>query len=285
MPHELLAVAHRLGRQHGVVADDDGVLEAAAADEAVLDEVLDLLVKTKRPRLGDLALPRLGRQLDAEKLGEPSALVGAGARDLEAVVREGGYHRAVVRVLDRLGDLHRLDAFRLRLDAGIANHLAELPRAAVGHGRFARVNLDDGVSHPKTVQGRQHMLHRLHLGVALGERGRAVGLGDVPDLRRDLRAAVEIHSAKDDAGIRRSGQQGHRDLVSAVQADAGKARRLGQCLLLQHGAHLTGERGRWQGQRPVQPRIVALRSPRRRSITFPCTASTCLSFSVPSAER
>ena len=227
VPHELLAVAHRLGRQHSVVADDDGVLEAAAPNEAVLDEVLDLLVKTKRPRLGDLALPRLGRQLDAEKLGEPSALVGAGARDLEAVVREGGYHRAVVRVLDRLGDLHRLDAFRLCLDAGLAYHFAELPRTTVGHGRFARVKLDDGVGHPKTVQRRQHMLHRLHLGVAPGQRGRTVGLRDIPDLRRDLRTAVEVHSAKDDPGIRRSGQQGHRDLVAAVQADAGKARRLG----------------------------------------------------------
>ena len=257
MPNKLLAVAHRLSRQHSVVTDDDGILEAAAADEAVLDEVLYLLVKTKRPRVGNLDLPRLGCQLDAEKLGEPSALVGACASDLEAGVREGGYHRAVVRVLYRRGDLHRLDALRLRLDAGLAYHFTELPRTTVGHGRFARVKLDDDVGHPKTVQRSQHMLHRLHLGVAPGQRCRTVSLGDIPDLRRDLRTAIEIHSTKEDPGIRRSGQKGHRDLVPAVQAYAGKTRRLGQCLLLQHATHLTGGRDCLQGQHQseqTQPR-------------------------------
>jgi hypothetical protein len=42
-----------------------------------------------------------------------------------------------------------------------------------------------------------------------------------------------------------------------MQADAGKACRLGQCLLVQHAAHLTGGRGRWQGQHQfeqTQPR-------------------------------
>ena len=50
---ELLRIAQRLVRQHGVVTDDHGVLEAAAFDQAVLDEELDLLEKAKGPRVSN----------------------------------------------------------------------------------------------------------------------------------------------------------------------------------------------------------------------------------------
>ena len=237
VPHELLAVTHRLSRQHGVFTNDDGVLEATTADQAVFDQELNFLVKTERSRVGDLAFPRLGRQLDAEKLGEASALVGAGAGDFEAVEREGVHHRFLVRVFDRLGDDDRLGLFRLRLDAGLVDHPAELPGTAVGDGWFVGIDLDDRVGDTKTGQRCEDMLHRLHLGLATGKGCRAGGFRDVLDLGRDLRAAVEVDTAKEDPRVGRCGQQGHGDLVSTVQADAGKARRPGQCLLLQHGAH------------------------------------------------
>jgi hypothetical protein len=88
VPHKFLAVTQRLGRENGVVADNDGVFQAAAFDEAVLDEELDLLKKTKRPRVGDFADPGLRRKFDAEELGETAFGVGAGASDLEPFVRK-----------------------------------------------------------------------------------------------------------------------------------------------------------------------------------------------------
>ena len=72
VPHEFLGITQRLGRQHGVVANDHRVFQAAALDQAVLDEILDLLVKTKRPRMGQFLFPRLGRDFRAVKLGEPA---------------------------------------------------------------------------------------------------------------------------------------------------------------------------------------------------------------------
>ena len=67
VPHKFLRIAQRLGRQHGVVADDDGVFQAAALDESVLDEKFDFLEKAKRPRVGQFLFPRLRRDFRADK--------------------------------------------------------------------------------------------------------------------------------------------------------------------------------------------------------------------------
>ncbi len=83
VPDEFLRVAQRLGGQDGVVADDHGVFQAAALDQAVLDQVFDLLEKTKRPRMGQFALPGFRRHLEAVKLGEAPFGIRAGASDLQ----------------------------------------------------------------------------------------------------------------------------------------------------------------------------------------------------------
>ena len=59
VPHEFLAIPQRLGRQHRVVADDHGVFQAAALDQAVLEQKFNLLKKTKRPRVRQLLFPGL----------------------------------------------------------------------------------------------------------------------------------------------------------------------------------------------------------------------------------
>ena len=104
VPDKFLRITQRLGRQHGVVADDHGVFQAAAFDQAVLDQVLDLLVKTKRARVRQFLLPGLGREFDAVKLREAALLVRAGAGDLEAVVGKQRHHRFAHLQLDRRGD-------------------------------------------------------------------------------------------------------------------------------------------------------------------------------------
>ena len=102
--HEFLRIAKRLIGQHRVVADDHCVLEAAALDEPVADEELDLLVETERARVRQVPLPGLGRHLEAVVLGETAFLVGAGAGDLEALVRKEGHHAIARLQFDRGGD-------------------------------------------------------------------------------------------------------------------------------------------------------------------------------------
>ncbi len=55
VPHEFLRVPQRLGGQHRVIANHHGVLQAAAADQAVLDEIFDFLVKTEGARMRQLS--------------------------------------------------------------------------------------------------------------------------------------------------------------------------------------------------------------------------------------
>ena len=103
VPHEFLRIPQRLGRQHRVVADDNGVLQAAALDEAVLDEVFNLLVKAKRPRVRQFLFPRLGRDFRAVKLREPALLVRARAGDFETVVGKQRHHRLARFQFNRRG--------------------------------------------------------------------------------------------------------------------------------------------------------------------------------------
>ncbi len=58
VPDKFLGIPQRLGRQHRVVADDHRVFQAAALDEAVFDEMLNLLVKAKRPGVRQFPSPR-----------------------------------------------------------------------------------------------------------------------------------------------------------------------------------------------------------------------------------
>ena len=58
-----------------------------------------------------------------------------------------------------------------------------------------------------TGECRQHVLDRLNLRVALGQRRRAVGLADVVDARFDLRFALQIHATKADPAVGRRRQK------------------------------------------------------------------------------
>ena len=237
VPDEFLRVAQRLGGQHRVVANHHGVLQAAALDQAVLDQVLDLLVEAERAGVRQVALPGRGRQLEAVELGEAALLVRAGAGDLERLIREQRHHRLAHLQFDRRRDRVRLAAFVLGHDARALDHLAILARAAVRDGRLVGVQLHDGVVNAVAGKGRQHVLHRVDARVAFGQGGRAVVLDDVLRARLDFRLALQVNPAETDAGVGRRREESHGHPVAAVQADPGITRRAIECLLLYHATH------------------------------------------------
>ena len=67
---EFLRVTQRFVGEHGVLADDDGVLQTAALDQAVTEKLLNLLEETERARVCHVARPGLWVDLGMVILAE-----------------------------------------------------------------------------------------------------------------------------------------------------------------------------------------------------------------------
>ena len=252
VPHKFLGIPQRFGCQHRVVADDDGIFQAAALDEAVFDEELDFLVKTKCPCVRQFRLPGLGGDFRAVKLGEPAFFVRAGAGDFEGLVGKQRHHRLAHLQFNRLGGRIRFALFRQRRDAGFLNDFAELARTAVGDGRFVGVQLHDGVVDAITRQRREDVFDGVNFHIAPGERRRAGRFADIFHARLDFRFAFEVHAAEAHAAVGGRRQNRHVHPVAVVQADAGKTGGAIKGLLIKHG---------WIRQNAGQVGKVTLQSP------------------------
>ncbi len=234
VPHEFIGIPQRFGGEHRVVADDHRVFQATALDEAVFNQKLDFLVKTKRARVGQFLFPRFGRDFRAVKLGEPAFFVRAGAGDFEDLVGKQRHRRLTHAQFNRLGGREWLAFFRLRRDAGRLDDFAKLARTAVGNGRLVRIQLNHGVVNAVTRQRREHVLDGVNFHIAFGQRRGTVGFADIFHTRLDFRLAFEIHAAEPHAAVCGRGEDGHVYPVAAVQANAGKTRGTIKSLLVEH---------------------------------------------------
>ena len=194
--HELLGIPEGFGGQDSVVADDDGIFEAAALDEAVFDEELDFLVEAEGPGMAEFLFPGSWGHLGGKMLGEPSTAIRAGARDAEAVVGKGGDDSIAEGQLDGGGQLVGFALLGLGDDAGVANDLGELPGAAVRDGGLVGVEFDDGVVDAGAGEGGEDVFDGVDFDGALGESRGALGINDMLGLGLDFGAAVEVGSAK-----------------------------------------------------------------------------------------
>src|SRR2546430_15374173 len=68
---------------------------------------------------------------------------------------------------------------------------------------FVGVQLDDGVIDAVARKGGEHMLYRMNLDVALGQSGGAIGLGNVLNLRLNLRFSFKIDTSEADPRVYR----------------------------------------------------------------------------------
>ena len=223
---ELLRIPQRLVGQHGILADDDRILETPALDQAVLDEEFDLLVEAEGPGVTQFLLPAGRCDLEGEELGEPPPLVGAGAGDLETRVREHRHLRFADIEFDRRIDPVDLERIGLGHPAGLLDQADEFPGTAIGDRRLIGIQLDHRVVDARTGQSRQHMLHRVHLHRPLAEGGGALGVDDMLGARLDLGGAFEVDPTESQPRIGKGRQEVHRNPVSAVETDSGKRDRL-----------------------------------------------------------
>jgi len=260
VPHKLLAISQRLRRQHRVVADDHGVLQAAALDEAVLEQKFNLLVKTKRPRVRQLLLPRFRRDLGGIKLRERPCLSA-----LVQVILKFSSGNNVITVSPWRISIGSVGVKNSRFSAcgatPAAARICRTPANSRPDGRLVGVQLHDGVVNFEARQRREDMFHRVDFHVALGEC--SWNGSCPPHFPRVPRSPVcrPNPRAETHAAVGRCGQDGHVHRGCRCAGDAGKAGGTIESLLIEH-ARLNKPRAHWQEGFQLQRRN---QPPRRRN--------------------
>ena len=90
VPHKFVVETQRMLAEHGVAADDDGALQRAAFDQALLHQRGDVLIKNKSAGRGDFLFVILRGNLGGEKLGRASFRPHVGAGNAEFFVGHDG---------------------------------------------------------------------------------------------------------------------------------------------------------------------------------------------------
>src|SRR6185437_9191094 len=220
---EFVGVAQPPFVEDGVAADDDGVVERAAARQPGRPHLIDLVQEPEGAGTADLGLEGLAVEDDAEIL-----LVHrpAGEIDLEAHREPGIRHQAggFVAVADRDG-LEDADGAPRRVllgDAGAFDEEDERRGAAVHDRHFGTVELHHDIVDLGAGERRHEMLDRADGQPFAVAQGRAQqGFDGVPPARGDLGAAADdIHATEDDAAIRRRRKQRHGCLYPGMETDA-----------------------------------------------------------------
>jgi len=145
-------------------------------------------------------------------------VIGVGAADFEAVRGPCDDVAAVAA-----GDAHGLVEFVFGhggvkfLPARLLEHLDKKFSAAVTDGRFVGVELDHGVVDAAAAQGGEKMFDGVDLDAALTERGGALDVLDVIDMRGDGGLIRQIGALEDVAGIGRRRFDGERDFSPGVK--------------------------------------------------------------------
>ena len=86
-------------------------------------------------------------------------------------------------------------------------------------GSFALISIS-ALSMPQPAQGGKQVLHGVDLHAALAQRGRALDLLDVVDVRRDRRLVGQVDALENEAGVRRRGLDRQGDFGTGVQGEA-----------------------------------------------------------------
>ena len=219
MADEFVLVAERFAREDRVAADDDGVLEAAALDQALFHQRLDFLVKNEGAGQRDVLGVIAGLGIPRAELRVLAEMVGVGATHLEAVRGPRDDVAAVAA-----GDAHGLGAVRTRPPCAsssvlpaLLEHLDEKPAAAVADGRLVGVDLDERVVDAAAAQGGKQVLDGVNLDAALAEGGGALDLLDVVDVRGDGRLVGQVGALEDVAGVGRGRLDRERDFGAGVE--------------------------------------------------------------------
>lgn len=156
----------------------------------------------------------------------------------QAITVVGFETRPLVAIddFDRPRNADELLGSILFLDPGRLDQEDEQCSRAVEDGYFRCIEIDPGVVDAKPGKSRHQVLDGANLDPVLFETGAHTGIADHESGGGNIHRLGKIDATKDDAGIRGSGAQGHIDLDTAVQTDAGGADDSLQRALLEHAS-------------------------------------------------
>ncbi len=216
---ELVAVAEARV-QHSAPADDHGVLEGAAAGEAVVAQRLHVLEEAVRPGAGHLLHEHLlgagergclrphGRVIHVQRVAHAEVVRG---QDLEPAL--------VVAHADRLGDQQGAPRRHERRLARRVEQRDERLGAAV-HGRdFLALDLHQEVVDPQRRGRRHQVLDGSNAGPVHAERRGEAGVHDGV-VAGGNEGAMGIGGAEDDAAVSRSGRESDLRGLARMEPDA-----------------------------------------------------------------
>ena len=237
MAHALVLEAQR--REGTLVAEDQGVVERAAARQPAAAQGLDLAQEAEGAGRRDLAREDLGRQAEAGRLLAQGRVVEADAVAQPQLGGRRDAHPLVVPAhLDRADDLEEAARHRQGPQAGLEHEVDEGRGAAVQDRHLGPVELDAGVVHPQRIECRQQVLDGLDAGLAGGEPRGVVETREALDPGRDL--ASQIAADETQAAARLCRRQVQPHVAARVEPHA----------LDVHGA-FQGESGGHTGSLPL----------------------------------
>ena len=108
----------------------------------------------------------------------------------------------------------------------------------VEDGHFRRIQINPGVVDAQTAEGGHQVFDGPDLDPVNFQTGAHAGIPDQHGLGRNILGLGQIDATEDDTGIGRGRAQGHIDLDTAVQTDAGGANDGLQRALLEHAKYL-----------------------------------------------
>ncbi len=238
MAHEFVGVTQAVFVEHAELVQHDGVVHRTAQAQVALAHVFQVAHETEGTGARDFLDIGGGGEIDlrARLLGRNHRVV-----KLDGEAQLVAFIRGEAGDLVAFGDFHRLEhadeALRCVLlgDAGGLQQEHERTRGTIHDRQFGRGQFHDDVVHTQAGQRRHQVFNGLDLGVVAGEAGAQGHFGDQVGTGRDFDDRVQVHAAEHDAMVDRSRAQGHVDLVTAVQANAGGADRVLESALRNHG--------------------------------------------------
>ena len=213
---EFVGVAE--GAVHNAVfGQDDGVIERAAADEAHGAERLDIGFEAEGAGTGENLAEGVGidEQFDLLLADE-----GMGEIDVAANAEfVGGIDADAAAVFDDFDGLENTEVAALAAkaaEAGLIEKLEERLGGAVENGNFNVVEVYKDVVDAIGIGGGEKMLGGGEEDALLHEAGRVADASDVVAVGFDGEI-VEVDAAKDDAGVRGSGEKAELGVDAGVE--------------------------------------------------------------------
>ena len=223
MAGEFIDEAHGLLAHELLPADDHGVFQAAALDEALFQQGLDVLVEREGAGRGQFLFIRFRRDDRVKVLGDAVFRSHAGDGDAELLGGENGQDGTALGFNgDGLAHFQIAPRHFLFHNAGALDQFHVGSGGTVPDGRFVGVHFNDGVVNAHAREGGKNVFHGVYLDGAFRQAGGALHGLHLLHVRVDEGLVRNIHPAEFNAEVGGGRLQGQGNGLSRMQRGTGQ---------------------------------------------------------------